>query len=136
MEGQFSGGCHCGKVAFSIDGRVLNVVNCHCSICRRANGGAFSSYLVVKDEAFEIVRGAELLTRYAMSEQGEKNFCRICGSPVFNRNKRYPGVTIVHLGCLDSAEKLSPTVNIFCESMLPWVAFSGESLCYEKGITR
>lgn len=72
MEGVFSGSCHCGKVVFKIDGKVLNVLNCHCSICRKANGGAFSSYLVVPDEAFEVTRGSELLTHYAMTDKGEK----------------------------------------------------------------
>jgi hypothetical protein len=136
MEGEFSGGCHCGQVRYLIKGRVLNGVNCHCSICRKANGGAFSSYLVVPEEAFEIVLGQDLLTRYALSEEGEKHFCRICGSAVFNRNQRYPGVTIVHLGSLDAVETFSPTINMFCESRLPWVVFSDGSLCYEKGITK
>jgi hypothetical protein len=68
--------------------------------------------------------------------QVEKHFCRICGSLVFNRNKRYPGVTIVHLDCLYFAENIPPIISIFCGNMLPWVVFSRESLCYEKGITK
>jgi hypothetical protein len=134
MEGLFSGGCHCGKVVFKIDGQVLNVVNCHCSICRRANGGAFSSYLVVPDEAFEVTRGSELLTCYAMSDKGEKHFCNNCGAPVFNRNKLYPGVTVVPLGGLDAAAKFFPKVDIFCDDMLPWVTPWRESECYDKGL--
>lgn len=134
MEGSFSGACHCGKVVFKIDGKVLNVVNCHCSICRRANGGAFSSYLVVSDEAFKLTGGSEFLTSYAMSEQGEKNFCNICGAPIFNRNKLYSGVTIVPLGCLDDAAKFSPTVDIYCAERLPWVTLWRESKRYESGM--
>ncbi len=136
MEGQFSGTCHCGRVAFTINGKVLNVVNCHCSICRRANGGAFSSFVVVPEEAFEVVKGQDLLTRYAMSDKGEKHFCRVCGAPVFNRNKLYPKVTVVPLGCLDGPEQFIPKVNIFCERMLPWVAFAKEITCYEKGLAK
>lgn len=134
MEGLCSGGCHCGKVVYKIDGPVLNVVNCHCSICRKANGGAFSSYLVVPDEAFEVTRGSELLTRYAMSDKGEKNFCNLCGAPVFNRNKLYSGVTVVPLGGLDEAAEFFPKVDIFCADMLPWVTTWRESKSYEKGL--
>lgn len=134
MQGQFSGGCHCGEVVFKIDGPVLNVVNCHCSICRKANGGAFSSYVVVPDEAFEIVEGREMLTRYGMSEKGEKNFCRLCGAPIFNRNKLYAGVTVVPLGGFDDPALFSPTVDIFCTDRLPWVTPGEGSRCYDKGL--
>ncbi|OEU73929.1 MAG: hypothetical protein BA874_05045 [Desulfuromonadales bacterium C00003068] len=134
MEGHFSGGCHCGKVIFEIDGKILNVVNCHCSICRKANGGAFSSYLVVPDEAFVVVKGQELLTCYTMTEKAEKRFCKICGAPVFNRNKLYSGVTVVPLGCLDDLTKISPKVDIYCADMLPWVTPWPESKRYETGL--
>jgi hypothetical protein len=70
-----------------------------------------------------------------LPRQVEKHFCRICGSLVFNRNKRYPGVTIVPLDCHYSAENIPPIIRMFCGNMLPWVVFSRESLCYEKGIT-
>jgi hypothetical protein len=134
MEGKFTGSCHCGKVAIAIDGKILNVVNCHCSICRKLNGGAFASYVIVPEQAFEVVRGKELLTRYAMSEMADKHFCSICGAPVVNRNKKYEGVAIIHLGCLDEPGKMPLNVNIYCESMLPWVAFSQDFPRFEKGM--
>lgn len=134
MEGHFSGSCHCGKVAFEIDGPILNVVNCHCSICRKVNGGAFSTYLVVSDEVFKVKEGQDLLTRYAMTEKADKNFCKICGAPVFNRNKLYSGVTVVPLGCLDDAAKFAPKADIYCADMLPWVTLWPESKRYETGL--
>ena len=134
MEGYFTGSCQCGKVTFCLDGQVLNVVNCHCSICRKANGSAFSSFLVVPDEAFEVTNGQEWLTSYAMSEKAEKNFCQICGAPIFNRNKLYPGVTILPLGCLDDAAEFMPKVDIYCADMLPWVTIYRESKRYESGL--
>ena len=32
------GSCHCGKVAFELDGEVAEVIDCNCSMCRRRGG--------------------------------------------------------------------------------------------------
>lgn len=133
MEGHFTGSCHCGEVVFEIDGKVLNVVNCHCSICRKVNGGAFSSFAVVPEGIFTVVKGRDLLTRYAMSDKGEKNFCSVCGAPVFNRNKLYPEIAVVPLGCFDEPARLTPQVDIYCVDRLPWVTPCEESRCYDQG---
>ncbi|TGS95616.1 GFA family protein, partial [Mesorhizobium sp. M8A.F.Ca.ET.213.01.1.1] len=29
----YKGGCHCGKVAYEVEGEIGGVVRCNCSIC-------------------------------------------------------------------------------------------------------
>ena len=30
-----TGSCHCGRIAFSVEGEIGTVIDCNCSICRR-----------------------------------------------------------------------------------------------------
>ena len=32
---KFKGSCHCGAVAFEVEGELKEVVDCNCSICQR-----------------------------------------------------------------------------------------------------
>ncbi|MFZ1244960.1 MAG: GFA family protein, partial [Azonexus sp.] len=31
----YKGSCHCGKVAFEVEGELTNLMDCNCSICQR-----------------------------------------------------------------------------------------------------
>jgi hypothetical protein len=134
MSETFSGSCACGKVSFALTPQKYSVLNCHCHTCRKLNGGAFSTYVAVADEAFEIERGRAELARYAVTENVDKFFCRICGTPMYNKNKKYPGLTIVPLGALDHPEGLKPAANIFCESKLSWVPLQDDATNHPQGL--
>ena len=32
------GGCHCGRIAFELEGEVRDVIECNCSMCRKRGG--------------------------------------------------------------------------------------------------
>jgi len=134
MSDMFDGACACGLVTFTLDATKHSMLNCHCKDCRKLNGGAFSTYVAVADDRFEIRKGRDILSRYIVSEHVDKYFCRICGSPVYNKNKKYPGLTVVPLGALDHPEKLRPTINIFCNSKLPWVPLQEDTTDYPEGL--
>jgi hypothetical protein len=38
----YQGACHCGRVRFALAGPPMMAACCHCSICRRWTGAAFS----------------------------------------------------------------------------------------------
>ncbi|MBT9317995.1 GFA family protein [Leptothoe spongobia] len=46
------GGCLCGKVRYEVTGRLFDVSHCHCSMCRRQHGAAFSTYADFKPGDF------------------------------------------------------------------------------------
>ena len=76
-----SGRCLCGGVGFEIAGPLGPVVQCHCSMCRRATGTAFATNASVRSSDFRIVQGAELLSEYESSPGSRRVFCSRCGSP-------------------------------------------------------
>lgn len=34
----WEGSCHCGRIAFELDGEIGEVIDCNCSMCRRRGG--------------------------------------------------------------------------------------------------
>lgn len=44
----YEGGCLCGEIRFEIHGEIRDVVCCHCSECRKAQGNAFATNSVVR----------------------------------------------------------------------------------------
>jgi len=116
-----NGSCKCGNISYAT-GNPLQVVNCHCNLCRSINGSAFSSYVVTSLAEFKIEQGAHLLRGYAATDHSVKHFCVTCGTPLYNINPvRYPGLAMIYFGTLESHEKLSPGINIYCSSKMNWV---------------
>jgi hypothetical protein len=118
-----TGSCHCGKVRYALRGDIVSVVNCHCGLCRSLSGTAFTSYVVVRELDFRVEQGQEFLASYAATPKAKKHFCRACGTPLFNTNPiDYPTLAMVYLGTVSTTVELTPRINVYRESMLPWVS--------------
>ncbi|ALS96883.1 GFA family protein [Lacimicrobium alkaliphilum] len=113
------GSCNCNSVHFSASADIRAIVNCHCNLCRKMNGGAFSTYVVVADEGFVLTKGC--LKTVQVSENATKSFCESCGTPIFNQNPKLAGLKILYFGSIDTPSNLEPAINIYCESQLSWV---------------
>ncbi len=131
-----NGSCFCGEINFKLNAALLNAVNCHCNVCRAHAGAAFASYAVLPYGALEITRGQEKLGSFAIRD-GRKHFCGTCGTPLFNvNNTRYPGLCMIYLGTLAQAREITPKINIWCESKLPWVDAVSAIPSREHGVER
>ena len=121
MTTAITGSCFCKTVQYRIKSAIAMAVNCHCNNCKKISGGAFASLAVVREKHLEITSGEESLATYQLSENLKKHFCNRCGTPIFNRNSRYPGRCMVALGSLDDPRAVTPSVNVHCENQLDWV---------------
>ena len=79
------GSCLCGGVKFRITGSLTQALNCHCSMCRKAQGSAFRSRASLRAADFEWVQGESLVTFYESSPGNHRGFCRVCGSPILSK---------------------------------------------------
>lgn len=131
MTTSLSGACSCGSVKYHVAADLRRLVNCHCNMCRKMNGSAFSSYAVIPHKALAL-SGEENMVQYHVTESARKHFCKKCGTPLFNVNVKYPAVCMLYLGSLGSADH-APSVNVFCESMLGWVENIGSMTRIEQG---
>lgn len=122
MTTAITGSCFCKTVQYRIKSAIAMAVNCHCNNCKKISGGAFASLAVVREKHLEITSGEESLATYQLSENLKKHFCSRCGSPIFNRNSRYPGRCMLALGSLDNPAIVTPSVNVHCENRLAWVS--------------
>ncbi|GLT16545.1 hypothetical protein GCM10007938_03210 [Vibrio zhanjiangensis] len=127
-----TGSCNCGAIKYQISGTIKKIVNCHCNLCRKMNGSAFSTYAAVLQSGFELISGQ--LGCFKVSENARKYFCNQCVTPIYNMSSNYTGLNIVHLGSLDCAEILEPEVNIYDESKLQWLTDIGQLPTFEKSI--
>lgn len=117
-----TGQCKCGAIAFGFAGAAAGIVNCHCDMCKRMNGSAFSTYVVVAADKFALERGEAAISSYAVSERATRHFCRHCGTAVFNTNPvAYPGLRMLYLGTLRDVHLHIPAINIYADSKLDWV---------------
>ena len=116
----YKGGCLCGAVRFYIAGPIHNVVYCHCSRCRKAQGSAFAANGIVDADDFELTKGAQNLTTYESMPGKTKHFCRICGSPILSKNRADIKVVRVRLGTIESEIVERPIAHIFATSKASW----------------
>jgi hypothetical protein len=110
----YQGGCLCGRVGFALAGPPMMSAFCHCSICRRWTGAAFSMIGFWKPEACELTAGAPLLER-ATSAWLTRFRCPDCGTPIYNavRSERLTSnnFMLALLGGLDA--DTHPTCHIY-----------------------
>ncbi len=132
MPEKTTGSCLCKSVKYIINEEIQSVVNCHCNTCKKITGGAFETIAVIREKSLEIVEGEGALSTYQISENARKHFCGNCGTPIYNLHKKYPGRCMVQIGSLDQPGLVAPAVNIFCESILPWVREIGVLTCFER----
>jgi hypothetical protein len=80
-QARATGGCLCGRVRYTVRGRLRGILLCHCGQCRRVHGhlGAYSSAA----RADVDLEGAEAIVWFASSERGRRGFCGTCGSSLF-----------------------------------------------------
>ena len=130
----YKGSCLCGKVRFEITGDIKNIIYCHCSKCRKAQGSAFATNGNLDLNAFHIISGADDLTVYEASAVQSKYFCKHCGSPIYSKNKSKPDNVRVRLGTIESDIIERPEAHIFATSKANWEEIDGDLPQYEAYI--
>lgn len=70
------GSCHCGKIAFTVDGDFDSAIDCNCSMCRRR--GALLAF--VPREALTLTTPEADVATYTFNKHAlQHHFCTHCG---------------------------------------------------------
>ncbi len=128
----YTGGCLCGKVRFEISGEIENIVYCHCSRCRKAQGSAFATNGNVAIKEFSFISGENEMTGYESLPGEAKLFCQHCGSPVLSRSASKPDKVRIRLGLVDSNIVERPRAHIFASSKADWEEITDDLAQYES----
>ena len=114
-----TGGCHCGRVRYSVTGAAAQQTSCHCSICRRTTGAPLVAWFTVKRGAFRLTDGAP--RQYSSSVEAKRTFCETCGTQLTFEHIDFPDEVDVTICSLDDPTALPPKQHIHTSSMLPWI---------------
>ncbi len=126
------GSCLCEGVRFEVT-EVPLIVLCHCSICRKANGGAFDSGAAVPRDDFRLTAGKELIQTYESSPGTHRAFCRVCGSRVPSEASDGQ-LYFVPAGLFDEDPGVKPALHMFVGSKAPWWEISDDLPQFEEWV--
>ena len=127
------GSCLCGGIKYRIDGAFGRVVNCHCSMCRKATGAAFRTRAAVPAAAFRWLAGEDLVSRYESSPGETRTFCRVCGATLATFFRDHPGEIGLALGTLDDDPRVRASAHVFVASKAPWFEITDELPQFSEG---
>jgi hypothetical protein len=106
-----TGGCHCGRVRFEVNAPAqLEILECDCSICSKSG----YLHLIVPEDSFKLLQGAESLTLYTFNTGTAKHFfCAVCGVKSFYKPRSHPHGISVNARCLDQGSVASMSITPF-----------------------
>jgi hypothetical protein len=118
---EIAGRCRCGKVSYTTAADPVFVGVCHCTSCQKTTGTAFSTVLAVPTAALAVTGTTKRYDTVGDSGQAtHRDFCPECGSTVTESADVMAGITMITVGTLDDPGGVKPTMQIYCDSALPW----------------
>jgi hypothetical protein len=115
-----TGRCLCGGITFRISEELAAINVCHCSQCRRAQGGPVGTNIPVSEASFVLSDPEQLLQTYESSPGKHRCFCRRCGSPVLARRSSAPGVVRIRAGLINEPIDSGLAWHMHVGSMCNW----------------
>ena len=131
----YQGSCLCGKIKFTLSDEISDIIYCHCSQCRKAQGSAFATNANVKEKSFNFISGEENLSAYNYSAEQTKYFCKTCGSPIMSTNTANPDNIRIRLGTIESDIIERPEAHIFVDSKANWDEITDTIPQYKNNIS-
>ena len=116
------GSCLCGEVRFLLRPPTQVCAHCHCTMCRRAHGAGFVTWVRLPKAQFEIVSGGETLLHYRSSEHAVRSFCGRCGSSLFFESSHSPDTVDIVLANLEGPLDRAPGLHVFFDDRADWIA--------------
>lgn len=106
------GSCHCGKVAFEVEGEPGEVMECNCSICSRLGS---LLWFVPRDRLRLRTPETDLATYTFGPGTIRHRFCPTCGVHPFGEGTDADGVAMaaINVRCLEALELATLPVRQF-----------------------
>jgi hypothetical protein len=104
------GSCHCGKVAFEVEGEIDSALSCNCSMCQRKG----SLLWFVPRAQLRLSSGEDALATYTFNKHVIRhNFCSSCGIHPFGEGTDPKGnaVAAVNIRCIEGIDLAAVPVH-------------------------
>lgn len=128
-----TGSCLCGGIRFEINQEIGPVQICHCVQCRKAQGSAFVTNTPVQEEYFKFVSGKHMLGSFESSPGKQRCFCKNCGSPIFSKTEKLPGVVRIRVGTIDGDINTKPLAHFYVAHKASWFQITDDLPQFQEG---
>jgi hypothetical protein len=122
QENHANGSCLCGAIEFQAGLPSKWCAHCHCSMCRKAHGAGYVTWVGFETDQVSFVQGENELKWYESSPGAQRGFCPHCGSTLFFRSERWAGELHITLGNINDPIDRQPQANVFFDKHVNWVA--------------
>ena len=98
-----AGSCHCGRIAFTLEGDIGQVIDCNCSMCRR-RGGLLAFF---PRSAMTLSTPERDIATYTFNKHViHHQFCPTCGCAPFGFGQGPGGqeMAAINLRCLEDVD--------------------------------
>jgi hypothetical protein len=132
-----TGGCLCGGVRFEIHGPLMDVIDCHCSKCRRFHGHV-GAYTATEREALVLVQADTLKWFRSPTDETphvHRGFCGNCGSSLFWDPRDKPNISIA-AGALDPPTGLRTAGHVWVSQKGDYYAITDGLIQHDKRFAR
>jgi hypothetical protein len=109
---KYKGSCHCGRVAFEVEGTIESALACNCSLCERKG----SLLWFVPRDTLSLTTPESNLSTYTFNKKVIKHrFCASCGIHPFGEGVDPKGnaTAAVNIRCLEGIDLAAIPVNHF-----------------------
>jgi hypothetical protein len=99
----FKGSCHCGAVAFDVDGEIKSAMACNCSMCQRKG----SLLWFVARDALKLSTPEDASRVYMFNKHHLKHrFCPVCGIHPYAEGTDPKGnaMAAINIRCLENID--------------------------------
>jgi len=99
----YNGSCHCGAVAYEVEGDIQGAIMCNCSICHRKGAPLW----FVPRGQMRLVKGEDALVSYTFNKHVIKHrFCKTCGIHTHGEGVDPKGnaTAAINIRCLDGVD--------------------------------
>lgn len=108
----YHGSCHCGRIAFDVEGTLDRAMACNCSICQRKG----SLLWFVPRENLHLATPEENAATYTFHKHViQHRFCPVCGIHPYAEAKDKEGkpMAAINIRCLEDIDLESVQVGHF-----------------------
>lgn len=108
----YKGGCHCGKIAFEVEGELTVAVACNCSICSRKGALLWA----VPRDKLRLLTSDEGMGTYTFNKHAiAHRFCQTCGVHPYAEDVAAEGErsAYINIRCFEDLDLTSVSVMEF-----------------------
>jgi hypothetical protein len=99
----YKGSCHCGGVAFEVEGEIEGALACNCSICQRKG----SLLWFVPREKLHLLTPEDATSSYTFNKHAIRHrFCPVCGMHPYGEGTDPKGnaIAAINIRCIEDID--------------------------------